>query len=331
MPDATNAARPVSLSIVDASDLLRGALLQMSDSDLVKSAVLKAPVSRSVVSRYVAGESIDEAVAVAAELRTTNRLATMDYLGEDTTDRAQAGAIRDTYVHLLEALAAADLTPYGAAEVSVKLSAVGQALPHDGDAIALENARAICAAAATAGTTVTLDMEDHTTTDRTLATLRELRQDFPWVGAVLQAYLHRTEADCRDLATEGSRVRLCKGAYKEPASLAYQDGTDVDLSYVRCLKVLMAGDGYPMVASHDPRLIDIAQALAGHHGRSPDSYEFQMLHGIRPAEQARIADRGHQMRVYVPFGEDWYGYLVRRMAERPANLTFFLRSLATTG
>jgi proline dehydrogenase len=316
---------------VDASDLLRGALLQLSDSDLIRSAVVKAPVSRSVVSRYVAGESVDEAVAVAAELRTTNRLATIDYLGEDTTDRARAEATRDTYVRLLEALAAADLAAYGAAEVSVKLSAVGQALPQDGDAIALENARAICEAAAGAGTTVTLDMEDHTTTDRTLDTLRTLRGDFPWVGAVVQSYLHRTEADCRDLAGEGSRVRLCKGAYKEPASVAFQDGDDVDLAYVRCLKVLMAGHGYPMVASHDPRLIDIAQALAGHHGRSPDTYEFQMLHGIRPAEQARIADRGHQMRVYVPFGEDWYGYLVRRMAERPANLGFFLRSLATTG
>jgi proline dehydrogenase len=303
----------------------------MSDSDLIRSAVLKAPVSRSVVSRYVAGESVDEAVAVAAELRTTNRLASLDYLGEDTTDRAHAEATRDTYVHLLEALAQEDLAAFGAAEVSVKLSAVGQALPQDGDAIALDHARAICEAAAAAGTTVTLDMEDRTTTDRTLETLRELRRDFPWVGAVLQSYLHRTEADCRDLAGEGSRVRLCKGAYKEPASVAFQDGTDVDLSYVRCLKVLMAGDGYPMVASHDPRLIDIAQALAGHHGRSPDSYEFQMLHGIRPNEQTRIADRGHQMRVYVPFGEDWYGYLVRRMAERPANLTFFLRSLATTG
>ena len=306
-------------------------MLQLSDSDLIRSAVVKAPVSRSVVSRYVAGESVDEAVAVAAELRTTNRLATIDYLGEDTTDRARAEATRDTYVHLLEALAEADLAAYGAAEVSVKLSAVGQALPQDGDAIALENARAICEAAAAAGTTVTLDMEDHTTTDRTLDTLRTLREDFPWVGAVVQSYLHRTEADCRDLAGEGSRVRLCKGAYKEPASVAFQDGDDVDLSYVRCLKVLMAGDGYPMVASHDPRLIDIAQALAGHHGRSPDTYEFQMLHGIRPAEQARIADRGHQMRVYVPFGEDWYGYLVRRMAERPANLGFFLRSLVTTG
>ena len=306
-------------------------MLQISESDLVRKAVVTAPVSRAVVARYVAGESVPDAVTVAGELRTTNRLATIDYLGEDTTDAVQAATTRDTYVHLLDLLAEADLTAYGAAEVSVKLSAIGQALPADGDAIALENARAICEAAQAAGTTVTLDMEDHTTTDRTLATLHALREDFPWVGAVLQSYLHRTEADCRDLATAGSRVRLCKGAYKEPASVAYQDGDDVDLSYVRCLKVLMAGDGYPMVASHDPRLVDIAAALAGHHGRSPDSYEFQMLHGIRPAEQARIADRGHQMRVYVPFGEDWYGYLVRRMAERPANVQFFLRSLATNG
>ena len=316
---------------MDPSDLLRGAMLQISESDLVRKAVVTAPVSRAVVARYVAGESVPDAVTVASELRTTNRLATIDYLGEDTTDAVQAATTRDTYVHLLDLLAEADLTAYGAAEVSVKLSAIGQALPADGDAIALENARAICEAAQAAGTTVTLDMEDHTTTDRTLATLHALREDFPWVGAVLQSYLHRTEADCRDLATAGSRVRLCKGAYKEPASVAFQDGDDVDLSYVRCLKVLMAGDGYPMVASHDPRLIDIAAALAGHHGRAPDSYEFQMLLGIRMNEQKRIADRGHQMRVYVPFGEDWYGYLVRRMAERPANVQFFLRSLATNG
>ena len=306
-------------------------MLQISDSDLVRSTVLKAPVSRSVVARYVPGETVPEVVDAVATLRATNRLATVDHLGEDVTDRAQAEATRDTYVRLLDALAGADLAAYGAAEVSVKLSAVGQAIPGDGDAIALDNARAICAAADRVGTTVTLDMEDHTTTDRTLEALRALREDFPWVGAVLQSYLHRTEADCRDLATEGSRVRLCKGAYKEPASVAHQDGGDVDLSFVRCLKVLMAGDGYPMVASHDPRLIDIAQALAGHHGRTPDTYEFQMLLGIRPHEQTRIADRGHQMRVYVPFGEDWYGYLVRRMAERPANLQFFLRSLATKG
>src|SRR6187402_351608 len=301
----------------------------MSDSDLIRSAVLKAPVSRSVVSRYVAGESVDEAVTVAAELRTTNRLASLDYLGEDTTDRARAEATRDTYVHLLEALARADLTAFGAAEVSVKLSAVGQALPQDGDAIALENARAICVAAQAAGTTVTLDMEDHTTTDRTLEALRELRQDFPWVGAVVQSYLHRTEADCRDLAGEGSRVRLCKGAYKEPASVAFQDGTDVDLSYVRCLKVLMAGEGYPMVASHDPRLVEIAGALAARHGRGADTFEYQMLYGIRPNEQRRLAREGATVRVYVPFGTQWYGYLMRRLAERPANVVFFLRSLVS--
>lgn len=306
-------------------------MLQLSDSDLVRSVVVRAPVSKGVVARYVAGESVSEAVAVAGELRTTNRLATLDYLGEDTTDPASAEATRDTYVRLLEGLAEADLAGYGAAEVSVKLSAIGQALPRDADRIALENARSICEAAGRAGTTVTLDMEDHTTTDRTLEALRTLREDFPWVGAVLQSYLRRTEADCRDLATPGSRVRLCKGAYKEPASVAFQDGDDVDLSYVRCLRTLMAGDGYPMVATHDPRLVDIAQALAGHHGRSPDTYEFQMLLGIRPAEQKRIADRGHQMRVYVPFGEDWYGYLVRRLAERPANVQFFLRSLASRG
>src|SRR5205814_7040420 len=134
-----------------------------------------------------------------------------------------------------------------------------QFLPKDADKIALDSARQICEAAAAVGTTITVDMEDHTTTDRTLETVRELRVDFPWAGCVLQSMLHRTEADCRDLAGPGSRVRLCKGAYKEPASVAIQDGGDVDLSYVRCLKVLMAGEGYPMVASHDPRLIDIAQ------------------------------------------------------------------------
>ena len=145
------------------------------------------------------------------------------------------------------------------------------------------------------------------------------------------ACLRRTEADCADFADAGSRVRLCKGAYAEPESVAFQDGDAVDKSYVRCLKVLMKGAGYPMVASHDPRIIEIAAALAGRQGREPKSFEYQMLYGIRPDEQQRIADRGDQMRVYVPFGDEWYGYLMRRMAERPANVGFFLRGLATRG
>ncbi|WP_270887282.1 proline dehydrogenase family protein [Pedococcus sp. 5OH_020] len=314
---------------MDASDLLRNSLLQLSKSSTVRQAVEKAPVSRGVVRRFVPGERTQDAVAAAAELRATNRLATIDYLGEDTTDLTQAIRTRDHYLELLKALAEADLSQHGMGEVSLKLSALGQYLPGDGDKIALEHAREICQAAANAGTTVTLDMEDHTTTDATLESLRELRQDFPWVGAVIQSYLRRSEADCRDLAYEGSRVRLCKGAYKEPESVAYQSSTEVDRSYVRCLKVLMSGPGYPMVASHDPRLVEIAGALAAHHEREADTYEYQMLYGIRPEEQKRIADRGNQMRVYIPYGEQWYGYLMRRLAERPANTVFFLRGLVS--
>lgn len=316
---------------MEPSDLLRNSLLQLSKSDLVRRAVENAPVSRSVVRRFVPGDATADAVRATAELRLTNRLATIDYLGEDTLDAEQAQRTRDAYVRLLKALAEEKLSQHGMGEVSVKLSAIGQALPGDGEKIALDHARAICEAAEAAGTTVTLDMEDHTTTDSTLGILRDLRADFPWVGAVIQSYLYRSEQDCRDLAHEGSRVRLCKGAYKEPESVAYQDQSDVDLAYVRCLKILMAGDGYPMVASHDPRLIEIAAALANHHRRDPGSYEYQMLYGIRPDEQRRIADRGNQMRVYIPYGDEWYGYLMRRMAERPANTVFFLRGLASRG
>jgi proline dehydrogenase len=316
---------------VDASDLLRNSLLQLSKSDAVRRTVERAPVSRSVVRRFVPGDATADAVRATGELRMTNRLATIDYLGEDTLDLTQAIRTRDAYLELLGELRRADLSQMGMGEVSLKLSALGQMLPGDGEKIALEHAREICQAAADAGTTVTLDMEDHTTTDSTLGVLRELREDFPWVGAVIQSYLHRSEADCRDLAHEGSRVRLCKGAYKEPESVAYQSSEDVDTAYVRCLKVLMAGQGYPMVATHDPRLVEIAGALAAHHDRDPQTYEYQMLYGIRPDEQKRIADRGNQMRVYIPYGEEWYGYLMRRMAERPANTVFFLRGLATKG
>jgi proline dehydrogenase len=316
---------------VDASDVLRNSLLQLSKSDRVRDLVEKAPVSRSVVRRFVPGATRADAVGAAAELAATGRGTTIDYLGEDTNDLEQARHTRDAYIGLLTALRDQGLTEGGTAEVSLKLRALGQPLPGDGDRIAIEHARAICTVAQEAGTTVTLDMEDHRTTDRTLETLRELRVDFPFVGAVLQAYLHRTEADCRDLAVDGSRVRLCKGAYKEPESVAFQSGSEVDKSYVRCLKILMDGPGYPMVATHDPRLVEIAGALASRAGRVPGSFEYQMLFGIRPDEQKRIADRGDTLRVYLPFGEEWYGYLMRRMAEKPANVMFFLRGLATKG
>jgi proline dehydrogenase len=304
--------------------MLRTSLLAAARSPLARNVVERNPLSQPVVSRFVAGALTPDAVCATRSLVESGRAVTIDYLGEDTTDVADATHTVEAYSALLAALSEQGLS--AGADVSVKLSAVGQALPGDGHKIALDNARLIAEAAAAAGATLTLDMEDHTTTDSTLQILTDLRVDFPWVGAVLQAYLYRTEGDARDLAVAGSRIRLCKGAYREPASVAYQDKTEVDRNYVRALRILMAGDGYPMVASHDPRII----AIAGELGAGRD-FEYQMLYGIRPGEQEAIARRGDKMRVYVPYGVQWYGYFMRRLAERPANLAFFLRALATRG
>ena len=314
--------------------MLRSAILAAARSPRIEALVTDAPVSRSVVRRFVGGPDTASAVAATRRLVDAGLTVSLDHLGEDTTDSERAAAVARAYTDLLAALGDAGLVQRrgpltSSVDVSVKLSAVGQALPGDGEKIALEHARGICAAARAAGATVTLDMEDHSTTDSPFRVLAELRADFPDTAAVLQAYLRRTEADCRDLAGAGSRVRLCKGAYREPASVAYQKQLDVDLSYVRCLNILMAGDGYPMLATHDPRLIAIGAERAAFHGT--EHFEFQMLYGIRPDEQRRLASGGATVRVYVPYGAQWYGYLMRRLAERPANLGFFLRALGSKG
>jgi proline dehydrogenase len=305
--------------------MLRSTLLAAARSGVVRAAVEAGPFE-PLVQRFVAGTTVDAAIAAARTI-TTDRLVTVDHLGEDTTDRAQADANVAAYRALLRRLG--DEGFADRVEVSVKLSAFGQRLPRDGEKIALDSARQVCEAAAAVGTTVTVDMEDHTTTDATLATVRDLRVDYPWVGAVLQSQLRRTEADCRDLAGLGSRVRLCKGAYDEPASVSYRRASDVDLSYVRCLEILMAGQGLPMVATHDPRLVAIAGHLAQRNGRSVDDYELQMLYGVRPRAQTDLAARGLRLRVYLPYGTEWFEYFMRRLAERPANLAFFARSLLT--
>ncbi|GAB2682430.1 proline dehydrogenase family protein [Saccharopolyspora gloriosae] len=309
--------------------MLRSALLAAAGSANVRRLVEANPLTGPVVDRYVAGTTAQDAVEVTRALSSRGLHVSLDHLGEDTRDSGQATDTVNAYRAVLGSLS--DEGSAARAEVSVKLSAVGQFLPKDGEKIALENARLICEAAAAAGTTVTLDMEDHTTTDSTLDILRDLRVDFPSTGAVLQAYLRRTEQDCRDLATAGSRVRLCKGAYAEPASVAFQERAEVDRAYVRCLRILMQGAGYPMVATHDPRMVAIATDLAARARRSPESFEFQMLYGIRPAEQVRLAADGHRLRVYVAYGDEWYGYFMRRLAERPANLVFFARSLLGRG
>jgi proline dehydrogenase len=303
-------------------------LLAAAATRPVRASISALPISRRLVARFIAGEDQADALSVTRRLQAEGLTVTLDVLGEGVSERSGAAANATAYRNLLAALAEAQLA--AGAEVSVKLSALGQALPGDGHAIALAHAAEIARAAAAAGTTMTLDMEDHTTIDSTLGILRELRAEHPWVGAVLQSGLHRTEGDCRDLATAGSRVRLVKGAYAEPAAVAYPRKSDVDAAYLRCLDVLMAGDGYPMVGTHDLKMIAAARALAGRHGRSARDWELQMLHGIRTTEQRQFVAEGLAVRVYLPFGTDWYGYYIRRLAERPANLLFLLRHLKSS-
>jgi proline dehydrogenase len=308
----------------------RPVILAAARSDGLRRTAERMPVTRQVVHRFVPGETVEHALTSVAELRDSRRFVSIDYLGEDVTDTDSADATVRAYGDLLDALGQRDEAPGGPRqlEVSLKLSALGQALPRDGEKIALENAHAICTKARDLGAWVTVDAEDHTTTDSTLSIVRDLRHDFPWLGTVLQAYLKRTEGDCEEFAASGARIRLCKGAYDEPASVAHRGADDVTESYLRCLRVLMAGEGYPMVASHDPAIIEAVPVMAREFGRGTDDFEYQMLYGIRDGEQRRLAEAGNNVRVYVPFGTQWYGYFVRRLAERPANLTFFLRALA---
>lgn len=306
--------------------MLGPAILAASRSDKMRRIVSAAPVTKPVVNRFIPGETVDQVIPIVEDLTGKGLEVTLDVVGEDITTVEQSHAARDAYLQLVEQLANLGLGE--TVEMSVKLSMFGQAL-EGGHELALANVRPVVEAAAAIGTTVTLDAEDHTTLDSMFAIHEELRRDFPQTGCVIQAYLFRTEADARRLAAAGSRVRIVKGAYKEPAEVAYQDKAEIDKAYVRILKILMDGDGYPMIGSHDPRLIAIGQELARKAGRKLDEYEFQMLYGIRSEEHLRLAAEGHRMRVYTAYGTDWYGYFMRRLAEKPANLLFFLRSMIT--
>ena len=310
---------------------LRPALLAASRSERLRRCVERSPITGRVVRRFVPGDALGDVLDAVSVLRDSGRYVSIDYLGENVTDADAAAATVRAYLDLLDALgqragssATNSIPPL---EVSLKLSALGQAVDRDGVKIALENARIVCERAQHVGVWVTVDAEDHTTTDSTLSIAGDLRVDFPWLGTVVQAYLRRTLSDCHELAAVGARVRLCKGAYDEPAAVAYRDEADVTDSYLRCLQVLMAGTGYPMVASHDPTVIDAVPRMVHESGRTEADFEYQMLYGVRDDEQCRLAGAGNHVRVYVPFGTQWYGYFVRRLAERPANLGFFLRAL----
>lgn len=318
---------------------LRPVILAAAGSDRMKSAVTRVPATAAVVRRFVAGETRAELSPVVRELLAGGRMVSVDYLGENTTERSMANAAVGEYFSLIDDLAEVEHavpdprssreTPR--VEVSVKLSALGQSLGQDGPAIAAENLHKLCAKAVEQRVWVTVDAEDHTTTSDTLLAVQQARTEFPWLAVALQTYLREAEGRARDLAATGTRIRLCKGAYQEPQTVACQRRGEVDTSYLRCLEVLLRGGWHPMIASHDPAMIDAALTLASENNRTPADFEFQMLYGIRDGEQRRLVSEGHALRVYIPYGTQWYGYLMRRLAERPANLGFFLRALTDRG
>lgn len=305
--------------------MLSTSLLRASRSTRARRVVESWSVAGRVVDRFVAGHAVGDAVRATTKVREGGAAVSIDVLGEDVTDLASAVAIRDTYLDLIAALADAGLSR--GVDLSVKLSALGQALPDGGHDVSTHHAHEICGAAADAGATVTLDMEDHTTTDATLHAGQTLRSEFPMVGNVLQSNLLRTPADIEALSGSRARIRLVKGAYREPAGVAHQQKKVVDLAYRSDMAQLFAGTCYPMIATHDPTMLEHAANCASTAGHTTEDWEAQMLFGVRTDLQRKAIDAGQKLRVYIPFGSDWYGYFMRRLAERPANVAFFLRAV----
>jgi proline dehydrogenase len=304
--------------------VLRDTLLRLSTKPGIGRGLERFPISRRVVRRFVAGETPTQALDVLAGLEASGLLTAVTYLGENVATPKAAAAAADVYCHLIEEARRRRLrtTP------SLKLTHLGLDL---GEEIALQNVERVLERAG--DTWVWIDMEGSAYTDRTLAVYRRLRRRWRNVACVLQAYLHRTESDLRGLVPGGVRLRLCKGAYREPGDLAFPRKADVDRNYARLAGMLFskeaqAAGAYAGFATHDERLIRVIADRAREFGLAPDRYEFQMLHGIRPELHQTLTDLGVRLRVLVPFGEDWYGYFVRRLAERPANLRFFLTQLA---
>lgn len=313
--------------ILDLGDALRASSLRLARIGRVQSVIEESPGTRDILARFIAGDTTQSALGAARDLMETGRAVTVSYLGPDADSRASSDATVEEYQRLVAEAVSRGLVGDHRLELSVRPAAFGRLDQATGRSLALAQLQRVCRTAHNAGLDVTLDMEGFETVEPTLRLLEELRQDFPRVGVALQAALLRTEQDCRELAAEGVRVRLVKGAHKLDERGSFDAVEDVDRSFVRCLRILMEGVGYPMVATHDPRMTSIAAALARSCGKGPEDFEYQMYLGIRPLEQTAIADRGDRMRVYVAYGPAWYSYLVRRVAERPTNVTFFVRSL----
>ena len=305
------------------SDLLRQSLLDASEHAGLRRVATSWPVARKIAMRFVAGETLEDGLAATRRLATRGRSVTLDYLGEAVTDEAQARGAAKVIVEALDRIGEEGL-PAG---VSVKPTQLGLVLSGD---LCRELLAEVAAAAFRVDAHVTLDMEDSEVTEATVALVEDLRrQGHTHVGCAVQAYLRRTRADVARLTEAGASLRLTKGAYAEPPQLAYQDRLSVDRSFDDLAAWLLAHGHYPRLATHDHRLITRARHHAADARRSRDDFEFQLLYGIREPLQEQLVRDGYRVRVYVPFGSEWYPYFVRRLAERPANLLFFLRALVS--
>jgi proline dehydrogenase len=320
------AAASVFVLYRNGESWLRSLLLYLSRAGWARAMMTGFPPAWLVAKRFVAGETVDEAMSAAQELNSRGLLVTLDFLGESVQDAAEANAACEQILYLLDRMYAAGID----ANVSLKLSQLGLKIDEN---LAVNNLRRILTRARQVGRRVRVDMEESAVVDVTLDIYRRLRdgEGFDNVGVVIQSYLFRSEEDVRRLIAEGAWVRLVKGAYKEPADVAYAEKADVDAAFVRLTEMMLsdaarANGVYLAVASHDDQMIAATQRYARQHNIPPDAYEFQLLYGIRRERQAELVSQGHRVRIYVPYGAAWYPYFMRRLAERPANLWFFVSS-----
>lgn len=303
--------------------VLRGLFIALSESPRAQQFVLRNRLARRASRRFVAGETLAEALAAVAEVNRLGIHASLNYLGEKTTSPGEAASARGKYIEMLEAIHAerADCN------LSIKLSQLGMAIA---ESLAESHVRAVLEAARRADIFVRIDMEESPLAEPTLALWRRLwAEGHRNVGLVIQAYLYRSAQDVETLVQAGARIRLVKGAYREPPSVAYPKKADVDANYRRLMALLLRRGTYPAIATHDESLVAGARTQAAREAIPPDRFEFQMIYGVRRDLQVVLAREGYHVRVYVPFGEQWYPYFMRRLAERPANVVFLLRSLWT--
>jgi proline dehydrogenase len=299
--------------------MLRPLLLELANSSRLRQWITTNGTTRRMAQRFVPGEELADAVSAARASNRAGMAASLDLLGENVVTREDAERARAAYTEALDRIAAEGID----ANISLKLTHVGL---DQGDEFCAEQLRIVTRRANELRNFVRVDMEGSAYTDRTIRIVRQARAESPGVGTVIQAYLYRSEEDIRALLEVGCRIRLVKGAYKEPPSIAFRHKKDVDANYIKLMKLLLPSGVYNGIATHDPKMIEATIRFAAEQNITKDKFEFQMLYGVRSDLQNELVRQGYRMRVYIPFGKDWFPYFMRRLAERPANLLFFAKN-----